>query len=149
MMINTGGRQVGLLALSFGLVTFALVPQARAQSSGCRPADAQIVPSRLTYFKDLLTSTVAARKAVRDSLGLAAVSASKVSLVTKASTCVGAVNALNTHRQEPGVTRQVWVYALGTNYAVEDSGIAAASGEYRPIYLFDRNFVYKRTLAGL
>jgi hypothetical protein len=149
MISNTGGRRVGILALSFGLVTFALVRQVQAQSSGCRPADAQTVPSRLTYFKDLLTSTVAARKAVRDSLGLAAVNASKISLLTKTSTCLSAVTSLNAHRQEPGVIRQVWVYALGSNYAVEDPGIAAKSGEYRPIYVFDRNFVYKRTLAGI
>jgi hypothetical protein len=82
-------------------------------------------------------------------LGLAAVSAMKVSLVTKSSTCVGAVNALNAHRQESGVVRRVWVYALGSDYAVEDPDIPSQPGEYRLIYLFDRHFNYKRTLAGI
>jgi hypothetical protein len=98
--------------------TAAPVTQAMAQTSGCQPADTIIVPEHLAYFKELLTSTDSARKAVRDSLGLAAVSAMKVSLVTKSSTCVGAVNALNEHRQESGVVRRVWVYALGSDYAV-------------------------------
>jgi hypothetical protein len=103
----------------------------------------------LDYFKQLLTSTDPARVAVRDSLTLSAVAANKISLVTRASTWVSAVNALNAHRQEPGVTRQVWVCALGSNYAVEDPGIATQPGEYSAIYLFDKSFVYKRTLAGI
>jgi hypothetical protein len=80
---------------------------------------------------------------------LAAAALNKASLVTKQATCVAAVNALNALRQEPGVVRQVWVYALGNNYAVEDPAIVIPPGVYRPIYLFSGNFAYKRTLAGI
>jgi hypothetical protein len=59
------------------------------------------------------------------------------------------VTALNTHRQESGIVRRVWVFALGSNYAVEDPDIPSQPGEYRPIYLFDSRFNYKRTLAGI
>ena len=106
-------------------------------------------PAHLNYFKQLLTTTNPARVAVRDSLTLAAAALNKASLVTKQATCVAAVNALNALRQEPGVVRQVWVYALGNNYAVEDPAIVIPPGVYRPIYLFSGNFAYKRTLAGI
>jgi hypothetical protein len=45
--------------------------------------------------------------------------------------------------------RQVWVYTLGSNYAIEDPDLPTAPGEYRPIYIFDSRFAYKVTIAGL
>jgi hypothetical protein len=47
---------------------------------------------------------------VRVKLGIPMASASKVSLVTSRTTCVNAVSALNTKRNEPNKVRQVWVH---------------------------------------
>ena len=132
-------------ALMLTMIAWA-PPSLVAQSSGCRPADTVAVPRRLSYFRDLLTTTDPARVAVRDSLGLSATNVNKINLVTKNSTCVNAVNAMNTQRQQSGKVRQVWVYTLGNNYAVEDPA-DQEPGQYRLIYLFSNSNVYKRTLA--
>jgi hypothetical protein len=141
-------RGLQLLRWTVSALVIALIAPASvvAQSSGCRPADTMTVPKRLAYFRSLLTTTNPARIAVRDSLGLSAASASKINLVTKASTCVSAVNALNAQRQETGKVRQVWVYTLGNNYAVEDPADQDPD-QYTLIYLFSNTHVYKRTLA--
>lgn len=139
------GRLHWIALGAVGLLSLAAAPAA-AQASGCRPADTLYVPRRLSYFRDLLTTTDPARVAVRDSLKLASASASKINLVTKTSTCTSAVTALNTQRQEAGKVRQVWVYSLGNNYAVEDP-TDQSPGQNRLIYLFSNSNVYKRTLA--
>jgi hypothetical protein len=115
-------------------------------TSGCRPADTRYVPRRLSYFHDLLTTTDPARVPVRDSLQLAGVKASQIKLVTTTSICTRAVSALNAQRQEPGKVRQVWVYTLGSNYAVEDPA-DQEPGQDRLIYLFSNSHVDKSTLA--
>jgi hypothetical protein len=52
-------------------------------------------------------------------------------------------------QREPNTVRQVWVYTLGNDFAVEDPTLAVPPGEYRPIYFFNGSFVYKRTLVGI
>jgi hypothetical protein len=129
-----------------GLVLLVTAPAVAQSTSGCRAADTKIVPRRLAYFRGLLTTTAPVRVAIRDTFGLSAVSASKINLVTKASTCVAAVNAMNAISQSVGKVRQVWVYTLGTNYAVEDPA-DQEPGQYRLIYLFTNSHVYKSTMA--
>lgn len=117
--------------------------------SGCRPVDSFFVQARLDYFRTLLTTTDSARVVFRDSLGLSAVSANKVSFVTRQTTCVSAANALNTFLEEPGTNRLVWVYALGGDYAIIDPDMEVPSGEDMPIYIFSRQWNYKATLMGI
>ena len=138
-----------LVVLAVMLGACAPLPANAQSGSGCRAADTVVVPEHLTYFKDLLSTNDPARAAVRDSLGLAKTAVSKISLVTTTATCTSAVTALNTRRGEPNTVRQVWVYKLGNDFAVEDPALTVPASEYRPIYLFSGSFVYKRTLAGI
>jgi hypothetical protein len=82
----------------------------------------------------------------RTALQLQATNANKVSFVTEGSTCASAATALNTVRGEPGVVRQVWVYALGNNFAVEDPSIPIHSAGTYPIYFFSNNWAAKPIL---
>ncbi len=122
---------------------------AASATSGCRPPDSFFVQARLDYFRTLLTSSDSAHVAARASFDLSAVSANKVNLVTKQTTCVSAANALNTQRGEAGTSRLVWVYALGNDYAVVDPDIPGAPEESTPIYLFTHNWTYKMTMVGI
>ena len=115
-------------------------------ASGCRPADTTKVPTHLRYLKRVVADTDSVSRAVRDSLRLPATSPSKVSLVTRTSTCMSAVGALNTVAGTPGVVRQVWVYALGSNFAVEDPSISSALAGGLPFYLFDSKWKPKPIL---
>lgn len=118
-----------------------------AQSgSGCRQADTDNVPRRLAYFKRLLSGTDSSSVAFRTAFQLQAVAVNKVSLLTKAATCASAANAVNAVRGSPGVVRQVWVYALGSNYAVEDPAIPVPALGDLPIYLFSGSWVAKPVL---
>jgi len=115
-------------------------------ASGCRPADTEKVPAHLDYLMRVVADTDSVSRAVRDSLRLPATSPSKVSLVTRASTCTSAVGALNVVIGTPGMVRQVWVYALGSNYAVEDPSITSDPAGGRPFYLFDSKWKPKPIL---
>jgi hypothetical protein len=120
-----------------------------AQSSSvCLPADTVFIPMRLEYFRKLVSSTSPSDSTVRAKLGVAKAAPSKVSLVTSRTTCVNAVAALNTKRNEPNTVRQVWVFTLGGgDYAVEDRGIETG-GEWMPVYIFDRHFNFKNIVTG-
>jgi hypothetical protein len=84
---------------------------------------------------------------MRDSLRLSARRTSDVSLVTDEKTCAKAVTALNGVLGTASTPRQVYVYKFGTDYVVEDPTVGTDS-EYRGLRIFDRTWVYKRTLLS-
>ncbi|HEV8613713.1 MAG TPA: hypothetical protein VGQ73_09375, partial [Gemmatimonadales bacterium] len=121
-------------------------------SSGCltAAADTGRVSSRLDHLKQLVSSADSDYVSIRQDLGMSTMSANKVTLVTKQSTCQSAVTALNAVRQEQGTVRQVWVYALGTaGYALDDPSQDPDVGYGdRVLYFFNRTFGYTLTLSG-
>lgn len=129
------------------LISLACSPALTAQgTSGCRAADQVRSPARLAFLKELVSSSD--HVGTRQDLGIATMSANKVTLVTRQQDCQNAAAALNTTRQEPGKVRQVWLYALGTAaYAVDDPGLYAGFAA-RVLYFFNRSFVYKSTISG-
>jgi hypothetical protein len=112
----------------------------------CRPADTVIVPERLEYLKDFISSADPVYQASRDSVGLAKQAASKVKLVTNAATCQIGINALNGLLQTPGAAREIWLFALGSGYAIHSPGIPSTAGEPDPLFFFDNQFNYLSTL---
>jgi hypothetical protein len=144
----TTRRLASLTILSLALGSWSCAPATMAaqSASGCRPNDNNKVPARLAYFKGLLADTDTTSVNFRSAFQLQQVAVNKVSLVTKASTCASAATAVNTVRGTPGVIRQVWVYALGTNYAVEDPTISEPAAGAIPIYLFNGTWVAKPIL---
>ncbi len=119
---------------------------AAQSSSGCRAADTDRVPARLAYLKVMVAGTDSIAALFRTEFQLQAVNANKVSLVTKTSTCASAATALNAARNTPGAVRQVWVYALGSNYAVEDPTIPVEPTGPYPIYFFSNTWATKPVL---
>jgi hypothetical protein len=119
---------------------------AQALSTDCRAADQERVPHMLGYFKELLSTTDSTERAVRDSLGLSATPPAKIKFVTKRTVCVQAAKALNALLGQPGVGRNLWVYQLGDNYAVEDPDIP---GRRYELFVFSETFVYRGTLVGI
>ena len=144
----TTRRLASLTILSLALGSWSCAPATMAaqSASGCRPNDNDKVPARLAYFKGLLADTDTTSVNFRSAFQLQQVAVNKVSLVTKASTCASAATAVNTVRGTPGVIRQVWVYALGTNYGVEDPTISEPAAGATPIYLFNGSWVAKPIL---
>ncbi len=140
------GQSMSILACLFSL---GCAPALSAQgTSGCRTADQVRSPARLTFLKELVSSSDSDHVGTRQDLGIAPMSANKVTLVTRQGDCQNAVTALNTTRQEPGKVRQVWLYALGTaGYAVDDPGLDVGFAA-RVLYFFHRSFAYKSTISG-
>ena len=135
-----------ILLFSVACAPNALVPQS---SSGCLPADTIFAQWRLDYFKKLVSSKEPTDSTVRAQLGISLASASKVSLVTAAKTCVSAVSAINARLNEPNAVRQVWVFTLGGgDYAVEDRAIDKKGAEWMPVFILDRRFNFKGILSG-
>lgn len=123
---------------------------AQAATSGCRAASADQVRTsrRLSYLKDLVSSSDPDHVQSRQTLGIPSMSSAKVKLVTRQQDCLAAVTAMNTYREEPGTVRQVWVYALGTaGYAVDDP-VLDRLGQHRTLDFFGPSWIYKLTQAG-
>ena len=85
--------------------------------------DSVKVPAHLEYLRSLVVETDTVALEMRAAFQLQATTSNKVTLVTRASTCASAAAALNAVAGTPGTVRQVWVYSLGNNYAVEDPTI--------------------------
>ena len=149
-------EQLARILHPFAAATILLFPVALApnglvaqSSSGCLPADTIFVPWRLDYFKKLVSSKEPTDSTVRAQLGISLASASKVSLVTAAQTCVSAISAINARLNEPNAVRQVWVFTLGGgDYAVEDPALDKEGSEWMPVFILDRRFNFKGILSG-
>lgn len=144
--IKVPGQSMLIVACLFSL---GCAPAMAAQgTSGCRTADQVRSPVRLAFLKELVSSSDSDHVGTRQDLGIATMSANKVTLVNRQQDCQNAVTALNTTRQEPGKVRQVWLYALGTaGYAVDDPGLDVGFAA-RVLYFFNRSFAYKSTISG-
>jgi hypothetical protein len=70
-----------------------------------------------------------------------------VHLVDRLKVCRQAATALNRVREEPGRVRELWVYDLGSGYAVDDPGLDIDLAD-RALYFFDHKWRYTVTLSG-
>lgn len=86
---------------------------AQTGTSGCRPADPVRSPARLTFLKELVSSSDSDYVTSRQDLGLPIMRTSKVTLVTRQRDCEKAVEALNSVRQEPGRSGRYGCKRLG------------------------------------
>lgn len=121
---------------------------ARSTSSACRPPDDLRTAARLTFLKELVSSSDPDHVASRQDLGITRMSPNKVELVTRQQDCQRAITAMNTVRQEPGTVRQVWLYALGTTgYAIDDPELDVGFAD-RILIFFGPSFIYKVTYSG-
>ena len=146
MTLSTCKRVFQALCLALIGASCAPAIGAAQSTSACRAADTSYVPTHLAYLKAMVANTDSVAVAFRAAFQLQQVNANKVSLVTKATTCASAATALNTVRGTQGVARQVWVYSLGSNYAVEDPTIPVPpTGDY-PIYFFSSTWAAKPVL---
>lgn len=115
--------------------------------TGCNATEPDRVEDRLMYFRELVSSDDTGRAAMRRALGVPAAEASQVTLITRRSVCLAVIEALNAHLNEPGRSRNAWVYSLGSAYAVEDPG-KDQRGMDIGIFLFDDRFNYLDTIHG-
>jgi hypothetical protein len=147
-MILVRHRLGWLTTLCLALVSWSCAPATMsAQSaSGCRPADTVKVPQHLAYLKRMVANNDSVAVEFQTAFQLQSANANKVALVTRASTCASAATALNAVRGTPGVVRQVWVYTLGSNFAVEDPTIPVPPMGAYPIYFFSSTWVSKPVL---
>ena len=99
----------------------------------CRPAD----PTSARMAEELrriLSSTDSAEVELRRSARIIHQPTGTVEYVTDEPVCALAIRALNTRAKTPGRQRQVYVYNLGSQYAVEDPEVHAS--EYRMLRIF-------------
>jgi hypothetical protein len=138
------------LLIGFGWRTQPTVAFGRVPGAGCMVPDSVLLRERQAYFTDLLTSSDPDRARVRGAVGLSHVAAVTVQPVTEPGLCQMAARALAQHCQEPDAGQRLWVYDLGANgFGVEAPDLPTAPGEYQPLWLFDREWQYRGTLAGL
>jgi hypothetical protein len=134
-------RRFGGLLCSVGLLLTTMAAQSAAPI--CRPSDF-LVTRTVAHLKQLVTSTDPTDKAVKDSLRITATRASDVSYVTDERICGKALPAFNAVRRTPSAARQLYVYKIGRDFAVEDPTVGRDS-HYRGLLIFDSKWQYMRT----
>ena len=141
-----GARQVPLRSIVATLILWLLGPgAARGQSGGtpptgdalCRPAD--LLSARMVEeLRLILSSTDSAELALRREVGIIYQPTGIVEFVSDEPVCRFAIQALNARTRTPGRRRQVYVYNLGSQYAVEDPEQRA--GEFRMLRIFNQQW---------
>jgi hypothetical protein len=132
-----------VLLLGLGLPAFG-----QDSSSSCREfGGGGRVEARLEHLKTLMSSRDTDWVATRVTTKLPRSRASSVHLVERPGVCKRAAEALNQVREEPGRVRELWVYDLGSGYAVDDPGLDIGFAD-RVLYFFDRNWRYTVTFSG-
>jgi hypothetical protein len=143
--------QTGLESLCcVGILLLGLVPPASGQGpqSTCREfGGGGRVERRLEYLKVLMSSRDTGWTATRATTQLSRSRASSVQLIGRLDVCRQAGEALNQVRDEPGRLRELWVYDLGSGFAVDDPGLDIDFAD-RVLYFFDHKWRYTVTLSG-
>jgi hypothetical protein len=139
--MTRGGRYpVGiLLALALTGPPSAAVGQSVGSTplgdNSCRPADAE-AGHLAGQLRRVLSSADSADAELRRRVGITYQPSPYVAQVTEEGICAQAVTALNGRTRTPGKRRQVYLYDLGSQYAVDDPEQMA--GEYRMLRIFSR-----------
>ena len=144
-MIRAIMTSVAWVSVVFLVVLLSSTHDAEAQSSSCRPPDA-ISDETGALLKRYVTSSDSFDVKMRNALGIAGTQAKKISYSTNAGTCSSAVTALNALENTPGRARQVYVWNVGTNFAVWDPANQLSQG-YRAITLFTSKWAFKSNWA--
>ena len=137
--MDAGARVFAVLFAS----VWALQGLTPSQALTCLPSDA-VASRHVAEFQALITSVKPKDVSYRQLLGLSATKASDVSYVTDERTCNKAVAALDALWGTPPSERQVYVYRIGTDFAVEDPQVRG--GEYKQITIFDRRWSRKSNM---
>ena len=126
-------RTVAMVSLLCLLQVRPALAQAPAGDALCRAAD----PTSTRMVEELrriLSSTDSAEVELRRSARIIYQPTATVEYVTDEPVCELAIRALNGRAKTPGRGRQVYVYNLGSQYAVEDPEQRAS--EYRMLRIF-------------
>jgi hypothetical protein len=114
------------------------LPAARAQAAAgealCRPPD-EVSGRMIEELRRLLSSADSAATAVRREARIIYQPTGTVAYVADEPVCDLAIRALNKRARTPSQRRQVYVYHLGSQYAVEDPEQRAS--EYRMVRIFN------------
>ena len=137
-------RRLAVVVLALPLAFRETAAQG-TRASTCRASDdtAAVLGS---YLATLVTTTDPVRVSLRASVGLPAIDSTRIAYVTHTHVCNKLVDAMNARYQTPGLARQLYVYKVGTVYAVQDP--AHPTGEYVPTVVFDRRYQYKGSILA-
>jgi hypothetical protein len=122
------------MALAFcGVIALGVTANAQAVKGTCRSDynNARLVE----FFQAVVAPTTAGDSAIRQNLGLEAVTPAQVAVVTDATTCTKAATAMSKLAAVPKSTYALNVVRVGTSYAVFDP--TRRTGQWEPVSVFD------------
>lgn len=126
-----------MLLVPLGAMVSGCASITAVQTIICRPSAPKATELR-NYLVFVGTSSDSNAIWDRNNLGLPTVSPTKIALVSKASTCSAAGQAVNTDRGEVGTPRQMWVFTYGDRYVAMDPDIPHFDGA--AVYAFTRQW---------
>jgi hypothetical protein len=103
----------------------------------CRPAD-DFSAWTVEQLYQIMSGTDSANADLRRDVGITYQPSPQVMLLADEGLCEQAVSALNSRTRTPGRRRQVYLFDLGSQFAVDDPQQKA--GEYRMLRVFSRDW---------
>jgi len=123
----------------------APVPQpASTQVATCLQPDAESKALR-TFIVGIVTGVTADTRLLRESNGIPNSTADRVVQVTDARTCRQALDAMNAVLETPARPRELYVYEVGDEYAVQNA-VATPGAHYHPVLFFTKDWVLRVAL---
>jgi len=134
-------RAVKRIAQLLGLAVIGGLTLAWTMStpSQCRAADTWTAKAG-PWLDSLMTRTDSLNVALRQVLNLPQVTSSQIKYVTKAQTCAQAATAVDLLANTPNSNRHVYVYQLGTYYAVSDAAVDRQAEPGQIVDFFNGSF---------
>jgi hypothetical protein len=134
-------RLYALTAISaFALIAARGTTHRAAQSTPCRGPDA-FSTRAVADMKRLVTTTDPLMVSFRTTVGLPAVAADQVTLVSDSTVCRQVVSAYDSASQVPAPTDGLYVLQVGGNYVAADP--SAPAGEWVTWFRFDSTFAFQ------
>ena len=134
-------HQIAIRVCAVLLVTSASAAPIRAQT--CRPTDA-LAQATLEWATAMATGSNAEAAATRSQLGIPSTTASKVTLVTDAATCLKAVQAYAADGNFSPTNISVYLVKVNTRYILKDPSRTVLNESWRSVVLDSKFKVLSR-----
>lgn len=134
--------QILTAALALASIAASRTSESAARGAPCRGPD-EFALASVDDLKDLVTTTDSLMVDFRTTVGLPALPADRVTLVSDSAVCRRVLGAYNARARVPASAEGLYVLRAGDLYVAADP--TARAGEWVVWFIFDRSFTFRES----